>query len=110
MDPISPLSLVGRTMGARKRRAWEDAIRRTLDTHRDRRNFQAEYAATRKLHRVGERLRPCPGCCACKGGATVWFCGRFLHEEGIRITSADWHEQHCTDGVLPAKRAVPRVP
>ena len=52
--PFSPRSLVGMTMGARKRGAWKASA-------------FGYYAviAERKKYRIGERLRPCPGCPAC---------------------------------------------
>ena len=48
-------SLVGMTMGARKREARnEDDYTRS-----------AEYLFQRTKYRIGQRLRPCPGCPSC---------------------------------------------
>lgn len=82
---FSPRSLVGMTMGARKRAAriacvkhpfklrrlkllWfkcfcRDAAGRQ-ETEQDRKSL-ALYADQRSKYRIGQRLRPCPGCCAC---------------------------------------------
>lgn len=52
---FSPRSLVGMTMGARKRRAYYGLT-----------NPHPEVVRLAKAHyRIGVRLRPCPGCCAC---------------------------------------------
>ena len=53
--PFTPRSLVGMTQGARKR-----AIRRVL-----RSEMPSCYRIPGAFYRIGERLRPCPGCCAC---------------------------------------------
>jgi len=77
-------SLVGMTMGARKRahRAamvgldYEDGVRFTLTT-------------STKYH-IGERLRPCPGCCAC----------------GVIEPGNEYQIPWCDgSGVLPARRS-----
>ena len=80
---FSPRSLVGMTMGARKRKAKVDAwhkavtygrevitraLRRCIATDRTKLrvgNVAIEYAQQRRRYRIGERLRPCPGCLAC---------------------------------------------
>ena len=72
-------SLVGMTMGARKRAAW--ALAATTHQHRDysdpdqlfnaevdaeqARQWAENLKAASTKYRIGERLRPCPGCCAC---------------------------------------------
>ena len=69
-------SLVGMTMGARKRAArrwlWPDDNRRdALRMFRDmaaewKNNYEKyEYGLARKPYRIGQRLRPCPGCDKC---------------------------------------------
>ena len=81
--PFTPRSLVGMTMGARKRAAKVDAwhkavtygrevitraLRRCIATDRTKLrvgNVAIEYAQQRRRYRIGERLRPCPGCLAC---------------------------------------------
>ena len=77
-------SLVGMTMGARKRahRAamvgldYEDGVRFTLTTS--------------TKYRIGERLRPCPGCCAC----------------GVIEPGNEYQIPWCDgSGVLPARRS-----
>lgn len=49
-------SLCGVSQGARKRRALDVSVTRC----------GPEYAAHRAAFRVGERLRPCPGCAKCR--------------------------------------------
>ena len=76
---MTPRSLVGMTMGCRKRvvraRCWEvgytlrrnrfsltsDQLRALDVTER------AECAKIRETYRIGQRLRPCPGCSTCIG-------------------------------------------
>ncbi len=53
---FTPRSLVGMTQGARKRRARKVAQARGLKPYM----LHEEY-------RIGQRLRPCPGCSLCKG-------------------------------------------
>ena len=70
---MTPRSLVGMTMGARKRRALsaqeDDALSRlmrdplkVLFGHFDAHDNAEQY---RKSYRIGQRLRPCPGCQEC---------------------------------------------
>ncbi len=108
---FDPRSLVGMTMGARKRKAQAVAYRYIADvtmlsaaerlaTKADAARFRergfprhdydrAEYAMVRACYRIGERLRPCPGCqnCAscigCEGdeqfeGNVCESCGRTI--------------------------------
>lgn len=85
--PFSARSLVGMTMGARKRAAWYQALRSSYDgnggpiSNRELRLSlttlsPAVLAVTvprewrrqiRAKYRIGQRLRPCPGCCECQG-------------------------------------------
>ena len=71
---MTPRSLVGMTMGARKRRALsaqeDDALSRlmrdplkVLCGHFDAHDNAEQY---RKPYRIGQRLRPCPGEYQCK--------------------------------------------
>ena len=53
--PFTARSLCGMSQGARKRRALDASVTRC----------GPEYAAHRAAFRVGERLRPCPGCKSC---------------------------------------------
>lgn len=80
---FSPRSLVGMTMGARKQKArfdaWHKAVtygrevitralRRCIATDQTKLrvgNVAIEYTQQRRRYRIGERLRPCPGCLAC---------------------------------------------
>lgn len=82
-------SLVGMTGGAKRRAARRDAVttqpggRATSRKPAVRRHllsvFSAcwldgrpatieRYAEARRRYRIGERLRPCPGCCGCNPG------------------------------------------
>jgi hypothetical protein len=114
-------SLVGMPQGARKRAAWYEALRTSYDgdggpiSNRKLRLcvsvLTAEVLAVtvpiewrlevRAKYRIGERLRPCPGCFHCQPGVKGWHIdrsrsGRFnmpalaLHCDGI--------------GVLPARK------
>lgn len=61
--PFTARSLVGMTTGARKR-----AVRRAeyLTTIQDRMQwYLLRGPYLRAKYRIGERLRPCPGCCSC---------------------------------------------
>ena len=125
--PFTSRSLVGMSMGARKRahRAamvgldYEDGVRFTLTT-------------STKYH-IGERLRPCPGCCACKSHmlkmcelrraypATVkqhpqhlrriierrsWRCGvMVMHDDADSSDHLHRTDTHCDgSGVLPSRK------
>ena len=122
---FSPRSLVGMTMGARKRKAkfdaWHKAVtygrevitralRRCIATDQTKLrvgNVAIEYAQQRRRYRIGERLRPCPGCLRCRScagcevltfeGDVCEDCGR---ETPMATTSCDG------SGVIPAR---PRV-
>ena len=67
MDARSPRSLVGMTMGARKREAHRDLLMREAEPHRP--DEAAWFVASlhfRASLRIGERLRPCHGCVGCQ--------------------------------------------
>lgn len=73
--PLTASSLPGMTMGARRRAARADCY--------DIRTLVHDF---RNHLRIGERLRPCPGCEECRG-----------YDDGIGVI-------HCDgSGVLPAK-------
>ena len=61
--PFTARSLVGMTMGARKRQAW-NAYQSGLSE---------SWSRLRSKYHIGERLRPCPGCMECdpKGFASM---------------------------------------
>ena len=104
---MTPRSLVGMTMGARKRRALsaqeDDALSRlirdpmkVLCGHFDAHDNAEQY---RKPYRIGQRLRPCPGCHTCMPGVKGWHIdkvrGRF------KMPTVAWS---CDgSGVLPAR-------
>ena len=60
--------LVGMTMGARKRQAWIrlQSARFLCD------DANSDWYAWRSKYRIGERLRPCPGCFDC--AVECWVC------------------------------------
>ena len=62
-QPFTARSLVGMTMGARKRKAWTryQSARFLCD------DVNSDWTAWRSTYRIGQKLRPCPGCCACWG-------------------------------------------
>ena len=93
--PITPRSLVGMTMGARKRAAWYEALRSSHDgdggpiSNRKLRLCLRSALTVRVLavtvpiewrlevrakYRIGERLRPCAGClrCRCRSAFDAW--------------------------------------
>ena len=53
-------TLVGMTQGARRRRLWDEFFDEAWDGATIN-NFRTEAAK----YRLGERLRPCPGCAKC---------------------------------------------
>jgi len=81
--PFTTRSLVGMTQGARKRAARQDAMGVRTAVH----DFRTSI-------RIGETLRPCPGCARC--GLDVCF-------EGPNYR---WCREYGCDGsgVLPARR------
>lgn len=131
---MTPRSLVGMTMGARRRRLWNEFFDEAWDgaTIDD---FRTEAAT----YRIGQRLRPCPGCAKCHpairrfaptagwksprkwilwDGAKLWMIARTWRRLCTVPTLADytsgvddgtWKELFCDgSGVLPAKRKVRR--
>jgi hypothetical protein len=120
--PFTARSLVGMTMGARKR-VYRNAVN-TLECA----DVWRGDVVDRKRLRIGERLRPCPGCALCQPCA---HCGKpstciglydACHEtqkpepacdeccahgceDGHCDLRAD-NEKHCDgSGVLPARKA-----
>ena len=98
-------SLVGMTMGARKRAArrwlWPDDNRRdALRMFRDmaaewKNNYEKyEYRLARKPYHIGQRLRPCNGCAEC--AYITWIGGRQVRNTEFICDGS---------GVLPAKKA-----
>ena len=119
--PLTARSLVGMTMGARKRRSravsylvivdvtfiehaetWANAIHSKLFHQRKFPRHQwdlEQYAQVRAKYRIGQRLRPCPGCHTCMPGVKGWHIdkvrGRF------KMPTVAWS---CDgSGVLPAR-------
>jgi len=60
--PFIPRSLVGMTQGARKRKARDD---KELSEFLVATLAKLEHTEERAKYRIGQKLRPCPGCCAC---------------------------------------------
>jgi len=85
--------LVGMTQGARKRKArWESSCI-SLPW---RRAWRAKHGETL---RIGQRLRPCPGCHGCRPGEKGW------HIDKVRGRFTASPVAWCCDGsgVIPAK-------
>ncbi len=76
--PWTARSLVGASMGARKRRAWAEAEATQL-TEQERKAgiylypVRLRNRSARFGYRIGESLRPCRGCPGCK---RCWVCGK----------------------------------
>lgn len=135
--PFTARSLVGMTMGARKRAAYYEALRMTADggpiSNRALRcclrtaltpavlanSVPLDYRMeVRAKYHIGERLRPCPGCCACWGrrissayGEHAECCGP--QTSGKRKSQINamrkWQEKLADDcngsGVMPARKS-----
>ena len=90
--PFTARSLVGMTMGARKRAWLSNALYPVVFPSgivTDETEMQAGYSWPEirdDWPLLGERLRPCPGCPECERGK-CWRC-----------------DNCCTSGVLPARR------
>ena len=118
--PFTPRSLVGMTMGARKRAAWYEALRTSYDgdggpiSNRKLRLCLRSALTVRVLavtvpiewrlevrakYRIGERLRPCVGClrCQCRSAFDAW------PELGEEL--AKDHPTCDGSGVLPARKS-----
>ena len=117
--PFTARSLVGMTMGARKRAAWYEALRTSYDgdggpiSNRKLRlclsvltdrvlavTVPIEWRLeVRAKYRIGERLRPCVGClrCQCRSAFDAW------PELGEEL--AKDHPTCDGSGVLPARRS-----
>ena len=120
-ESFTARSLVGMTMGERKRKAWT-AYQSGLSESWS--FWCAKYGIGESLrHREGERLRPCPGCCACWGhrissayGEIAECCGP--QTSGKRKSQIKamrkWQEtlaDNCDgSGVLPAKSTKAKRP
>ena len=105
--PFTARSLVGMTMGARKRHA-----------HRIATETKQWYRIEHVKHRIGEHLRPCLGCCACWGHRISTAYGEYAECSGPQTNGKrksqikamrKWQESLSDDcdgsGVLPARRS-----
>ena len=117
--PFTPRSLVGMTQGARKRAARAELT----GAHQVGTWSEIPAGIVREVYRgphyrIGQKLRPCPGCCACWGhrissayGEIAECCGP--QTSGKRKSQIKamrkWQEtlaDNCDgSGVLPARRA-----
>ena len=127
---FTPRSLVGMTMGARKRAADREAVNALgkdrahaytceYGSYLRSGEYLGAYWTARAKYRISERLRPCLGCCAC-WGADVSPAGFGYDAEcfGPRVTGGHtkreirrmwkWQRNLVDDcdgsGVLPARR------
>ena len=118
--PFTARSLVGMTQGARKRAAWYEALRSNHDgdggpiSNRKLRLCLRSALTVRVLavtvpiewrlevrakYRIGERLRPCPGCHTCMPGVKGWHIDRVRGR--FKMPTIAWS---CDgSGVLPAR-------
>ncbi len=126
--PFTPRSLVGMTMGARKRRAAVDFWRglqpyecaRKLPTDPATKRFDlkcaltsclgnTKYQAARAKYHIGERLRPCQGCLQCQP-KDCEGCGFTLGSseecEPCEAHAVERYVYSCDgSGVLPARKS-----
>ena len=104
---MTPRSLVGMTMGARKRASLSNALYPVVFPSgivTDETEMQAGYSWQEirdDWPLLGERLRPCPGCHTCMPGVKGWHIdkvrGRF------KMPTIAWS---CDgSGVLPARKS-----
>lgn len=115
---MNPRSLVGMPQGPRKRAAWRKAVEKCGGTD-DMDLVRSWYAEYREEYRIGERLRPCPGCPDCCEWAEPFDDGSyFLHDPEMSHPcdySCDGKSFDCDEdgnppprcggsGVLPAKK------
>ena len=131
--PLTARSLVGMTMGARKRKAryWmecerlhqkaqdlQEVVDRSVGRKSSLRTIGHTPISLRHHYRIGERLRPCPGC---------WHCRTTWQKSSIYQDAAVMHRDGCShddpsgfccfgettsvtmecdgSGVLPARRS-----
>ena len=108
--PFTPRSLVGMSMGARKRAADRVAVAalgndrahaytREYGSYLRSGEYLGAYWTARATYRIGERLRPCVGClrCQCRSAFDAW------PELGEEL--AKDHPTCDGSGVLPARRS-----
>ena len=101
--PFTARSLVGMTMGARKRKAWRDvfykdgrAITESLNASQE--MLLSVYNSELAKYRIGQKLRPCAGClrCQCQTAFDAW------PELGEEL--AKDHPTCDGSGVLPSRK------
>lgn len=144
--PFTASSLVGMTMGARKRASYYEALRSGYDGDISNRKLRLclrtvltpevlsdtvplDYRLeVRAKYSISQRLRPCPGCCTCKGkpltsrlakkvgrsvlaripnlSKTHWVCGVLIMKDGWDYGIMHREDIHCNgSGVLPARKS-----
>lgn len=118
--PFSERSLVGMTMGARKRAALSELMA-AAQTPEPREVAGQVLDFARREYRIGQRLRPCPGCPDCVTQMQDrWVDGRRVEGEAVRHRNGCSHDDrsgyccfgdvirlvgYCDgSGVLPARR------
>ena len=106
--PFTARSLVGMTMGARKRAWLSNALYPVVFPSgivTDETEMQAGYSWPEirdDWPLLGERLRPCPGCFHCQPGVKGWHIDRSRSGRFNMPALA----LHCDgSGVLPARRS-----
>lgn len=114
--PFTARSLIGMTQGARKRTAHRarKAALSLLDGF-GRQADPRKLALLRSIYRIGERLRLCPGCCACKSvrprlrdlkrqypvsardmvARGTWVCGQLLLAKEAPAGPIHEPDKHC---------------
>ncbi len=93
--PFIPRSLVGMTQGARKRKARDD---KELSEFLVATLAKLEHTEERAKYRIGQKLRPCPGCCACSPCNVSR-----IHL--VRLCTSAYPRTICDgSGVLPARK------
>lgn len=112
---MTPLSLVGMTMGARKRAARFQYMLHTYEIGPARREALSlfapcdaashTYKRAWRMYRIGQRLRPCPGEYQCKNCSQNNWCRCTDTEADAEcVVCGVSHQWPCDgSGVLPAR-------
>ena len=100
--PFTTRSLVGMTQGARKRKARDD---KELSEFLVATLAKLEHTEERAKYRIGQKLRPCPGCSVC--ARPCHYCEMQEPDDSLcpRCGQVMYSTPICDgSGVLPARK------